>query len=211
MWGQLQLCARASHVNPAVNTCWPLITRAEGQKEKNRCIPALSNHFRSGVGSASRSCAVKLLSINKTDLADIPCVSKWDTESVWNATTVALQSGTTSERRQGHLTSLLPHQDSKKEIRHTISMSTWSDPVMGVAGTTGLPPCCARVYLLGSQASNSNIRTCSWSQTWRSGTGDMGQRWHGMFTWQGGKDLVIYTTMHHLLQQMGHSALTESC
>lgn len=104
---------------------------------------------------------------------------------------------------------LLPHQDSKKEITHTTTLSTWHDPVMGVAGTTGLPPCCARVYLLGSQASSLKIRTCSWSQTWRSG--DMGQRWHGMFTWQGGKDLVIYPTMHHLLQQMGHSALTESC
>lgn len=96
-------------------------------------------------------------------------------------------------------------------LRHTTTMSTWSDPVMGVAGTAGLPPCCARVYLLGSQASSLKIRTCFWSQTWRSGTRDMVQRWHGMFTWQGGKDLVIYTTMHHLLQQMGHSALTESC
>lgn len=72
MWGQPQLCARASHVNCAVDTCWPLITRAKGQKEKNRCIPELSNNFRSGVGSASRSCAVKLLNINKRDLTDIP-------------------------------------------------------------------------------------------------------------------------------------------
>lgn len=72
-WDQ-PLCARASHLNPAVNTCWPLIARAKGQKEKNRCIPELSNNFRWGVGSASRSCAVKLLNINKRDLTDIPCV-----------------------------------------------------------------------------------------------------------------------------------------
>lgn len=44
-----------------------------------------------------------LLSMNKRDLTDVPCVSKWDTESVWKPTTVALQSGTTSEGCQGHL------------------------------------------------------------------------------------------------------------
>lgn len=212
-WDQ-PLCARASHLNPAVNTCWPLIARAKGQKEKNRCIPELSNNFRWGWDQRLVRVQWSFWTLTKETWQTF-LVSKWDTESVWNPTTVALQSGTTSERHQGALkigaTSLLPHQGSKNEIRHTTTMSAWSDPVMGVAGTTGLPPCCARVYLLGSPASRLKIRTCSWSQTWRSGTGDMGQRWHGMFTWQGGKDLVIYTTMHHLLQQMGHSALTESC
>lgn len=214
MRGQPQLCARASLVNPAVNTCWPLITRAKGQEEKNRCIPELSNHFRCGCISVSLVCSKAFKHEQKRPDRRSLCVQMrhWISVEAYNCGPAERDH---FRRMSGAFkigeTSLLPHQDSKKEIRHTTTMSTWSDPVTRVTGTTGLPPWCSHVYLLGSQASSSKIRTCSWSQTWRSGTGDMGQRWHGMFTWRGGKDLVIYTTMHHLLQQMGHSALTESC
>lgn len=52
VWGEeaerTQLHARAKHVNSAVNTRRPLITRVEGQQEKNRSIPELLNKFRSG-------------------------------------------------------------------------------------------------------------------------------------------------------------------
>lgn len=201
MWGQPQPCARAGRVNPAVNTCWPLITRAKGQKEKNRCIPEPFNHFRSGVGSASRSCGVKLLNINKRDLTDIPrpgplgrpneTLNQCGTLQLWPCRAPPLQKDVRGIKDRSNQPAAPPGLKERDQT-HSYNLNLkWSRN--------------------GSSWDHRFTTLLLSCQTWRSGTGDMGQRWHGMFTWQGSKDLVIYTTMHHLLQQMGHSALTESC